>query len=198
MNDNELIAAIGTQIEAATANSGWAYEALQKDQPTQQGVPIAPTVFLQKMFDDHFGPQSSSNTYDAANRRFIAAEVQIVVTHFQISALVTQNPDDLSIPTASDVVNQVKLYLQHRETLKELRAAGIKGIQVKKVDNQPFVNDKERFEFHPTFGLEVQHERRIERTAPAVTSAVGKPSPIPDDNRVGLFPVPDSPGETFP
>lgn len=198
MNDNDLIDAISTKIEAATANSGWGYTVLQKDQPTQQGVPTAPTVFLQKLFDEHFGPQSSKSIYNSAAKIFDDFEVQIVVTHFQVSAIVGQDPENLSIPTASDVVNQVKLYLQHRSTIAELRQLGLKLIQVRKINNVPFTDDKDRFEFHPSFDVEIQHEREVNRSTPAATSAVGKVSPISGDNHVGVFPVPDSAGETFP
>lgn len=197
MNDNDLIDAVATKIEAATANSGWGYGVLQKQQPTQQGVPSSPTVFIQKLFDEHFGAQGSKSTYQGSGL-FSDAEVQIVVTHFQVSAIVGQDPEDLSIPTASDVINQVKLYLQHRSTMAEFRQIGLKVIQVKKINNQPFVDDKDRFEFHPSFDIEIQHERTVERNTPAVTSAIGKASPISGDNQVGTFPVPGSAGETYP
>lgn len=191
MNDNDLIDAIATKIEAATANSGWSYGALQKEQPTQQGVPSAPTVYLQKLFDDHFGSQGSRSAYNQTSKNFTDTEVQIVVTHFQVSAIVGQNPEDLTIPTASDVINQVKLYLQHRATIAELRLAGLKVIQVKRINNAPFVDDKDRFEFHPSFDIEIQHEREVKRTTPAISSVIGKVSPIPGDNHAGIFSVPD-------
>lgn len=180
MLDNQIIDAVATKIEAALAAAGWPYIVSQKTQPTQEGISNTPTVYIQKLFDQHYGPQSSTSTYNQTNKNFDSKENQIVITTFQITSLVTQNPEDLSIPTASDVVNFVKMYLQHRRTIAEFKLIGLNLIQSKRIMNNDFIDDKARFQLHPSFDVEIQHERSIIRTVPSVTSAQGDLYRVPD------------------
>jgi hypothetical protein len=91
MTDNELIAIVSGQIEAAIANAGWAFPVVQKDEPTNEGTPSGASVFLKKMFDDPYGwPMNSSVANGAAS--LSETTTQICEATFQISALVTQDP----------------------------------------------------------------------------------------------------------
>src|ERR1700676_1394800 len=92
MLDNDLINLVATQLEAASAAAGWNYIVLQKDQPTQQGIPTAPTVFFEKLFDNNHGWPMDSNVYQPVPNNFLETETQMVNTTFQISALVIQDP----------------------------------------------------------------------------------------------------------
>lgn len=187
MLDNALISAVADQIDAALALAGWDFIVSQKTQPTQQGVSTTPMVLIQKMFDQHYGGQISSLEYQAPSNDFNASETQIVITTVQISSLVLQNPEDLSIPTASDVSNHVKIFLQSRTTIETLRLQGLNVIQVAKIMNSDFVDDRDRFEMNPSFDIQIQHERTVITKVNSAASAVG-----------GIFAVPDSAGESFP
>lgn len=189
MNDNALIAAFGTQLETSITSAGWNYVVVQKDQPTQEGAPSGPTVFLEKLFDHDYGFPSVSNAYDSVNNIYTQTEKQIVETTFQISALVPQNPNDLSIPTAADVVKQVKLWIQSRVSIAALYDLNIAMLRVTDIRTNWFDDDSEQFENHPNFDIIVQHEDSITMVVPAAASAVGSPSPLPGYPGIGTFPV---------
>ncbi len=123
MTDNQLISVLSAQLETASANAGWNYPVLQKDQPTQQGVPYDPTIFFEKLFDYEYGYPMLRPTYQPntpQGKTFNNKEVQWIETTFQISAFVIQEPEDLSIPTASDVTSYLKRYLSGRPTMQAL------------------------------------------------------------------------------
>ncbi len=198
MLDNQLITLLSTQIDAALANAGWPYIVSQKVQPEQEGVPTTPTVFFQKLDDHEYGQQSSEFTYRPSPGDFEAKEMQVVVTMFQVTSLVIQNPSDLSIPTASDVLQQIKMYLQHRITMATMRAAGASLIRITDIRNPYFVDDKMRYEAHPSFDVHLQHERSVSRSIPAATSVIGAPSAIPGDLTTGVFPVISDASDSYP
>jgi hypothetical protein len=135
MLDNALINLLATSLEAASAAFEWNYIVVQKDEPTQQGIPTDPTIFFEKLFDTsrHFPMETYSvNALDAT--KLDDTEVQLVETVFQVSALVIQDPNNLSLPTASDVVNALRGFLISRNNadfrLRRLEIHTFKMIEI--------------------------------------------------------------------
>jgi hypothetical protein len=195
MRDNDLINLIATQIEASMASAGWNYVVIQKDAPDKQGIPTNPGVFLEKIGDHRYGHPVVKQTYRSVTDDFEETETQTMETTFQISALVIQNPNDITIPTASDVANYACMYMQSRTVIANLFQQGVSVLRVLDVRNPYFVDDRERFEGNPNFDLIVTHNKTITITVAAVEKVVGTPSSIPGDLTVGTFPVEDAPGE---
>lgn len=185
MNDNALITALSAQLVSSITSAGWDFIVVQKDQPTQEGVPSAPTVYLEKLFDHDYGFPIVSQSYDSDTNIYTQTEKQVVETTFQISALVPQNPSDLTIPTAADVVKQVKLWVQTRVTIAALMAQSISMYRVSEVRAEWFTDDSEQFENNPNFDIVLQHEDSVTMVIPAATSAVGKPSAVPSQDIQG-------------
>jgi hypothetical protein len=195
MNDNALIGVIATQLEAASASAGWNYAVVQKDQPTQEGIPTAPTIFFEKLFDVEYGfPMVSYPTYNQASNTFTQQEDQWTETHFQVSALVIQDVTNLSLPTASDVVNYMKQYINSRACLAQLKAAGVGILRITDIRNPYFKDDREVYEANPNFDVILQHKRTITASVGASNKVVG--ATVTGIQGQGVFPVIDNPGET--
>jgi hypothetical protein len=189
MLDNALIAILATQLEAASSTAGWGYLVAQKNQPSQEGVPTAPTIFFEKLFDHEYGYPMRTDTYQPTPDNYAHVETQVVETTFQISALVPQDPTDLTIPTASDVVGYMKLFIQNSITLAAFVSSQVSMLRVSEIRNPYAIDDKDRFEASPSFDLVLQHNRTITLSVPAAVKVVGQPSPAPGDNNAGTFPV---------
>lgn len=191
MKDNQLIDVLATKIEAAVAAAGWAFTVLQKNQPTQEGIPEAGSVWFEKISDYKYGSMKKSCVYRSQTNDFLETNTQVMETTFQISAFVIQDVSNLNLPTASDALNHVCLYLQSFQTIEALKQLGVSTMRVTDLRNPFFIDDNERFEGNPTFDIVLQHERTVEFITPAVSKVEGSPSPLPNDNTVGVFPVLD-------
>lgn len=189
MTDNQLIEVLATALEAASANAGWNYGVVQKDEPTTQGTPTAPTIFFEKLFDVAYGWAHTENTPNIPAKTFAETDTQVYETHFQISALVIQDPNDLTIPTASDVCNYMKQYLAHRTITAQFAAQGLGVLKVSEVRNPYFLDDRNMFEANPSFDIVFTHSRSITITIPGVDKIVGAISSF-DPKHQGTFPVP--------
>jgi hypothetical protein len=178
MLDNQLINLVATKLEAASASAGWNYIVVQKDQPTQQGVPTEPTIFFEKLFDIPFGWPMASDVYQAANNTFLETETQLYNTTFQISALVIQDPTNLELPTASDVANYMMQSLTSRSNILAFQQVGVSVLRVTSVRNPAFSDDRAMFEYNPNFDIVVTHNRTVSSTVNSVSTGT-----------IGLAPV---------
>lgn len=191
MHDNELIIAFSGLLEEASAMSGWNYQVIQQAASTQEGIPSTPTIFFQKLFDDAHGWPAAKNVYDRTADKFNESSTQVVETTMQVSALVIQDPMNLTLPTASDVVNYMHLYLSSRPTIKRMLKMGFSQYRVKNVRNPYFEDDRHRFEANPSFDVVLTHERQIIFDTPAVHVVEG--ALITGIYGQGTFPIPDNP-----
>lgn len=166
LNDNALIDLLATQLEAAVLHGGWSFIVEQKDQPTQQGVPSEGAVFFQKIQDRPYGSPMIRKVSNFPTMTFTEHNDQWYETTFQISALVTQNPENLTLPTASDVANYVKMYLASRASRMVLMQQNVGILRVTQVRDPAFQNDRERFEYHPNFDLTLTYQRTIDIVIP--------------------------------
>lgn len=190
MLDNALIDLFATQLEAASAQAGWNYLVLQKNQPTQEGIPTAPTIFFEKLFDKAYGwPEVSYEEYDPATNTFSQIEKQWTETTFQVSALVIQDPMNLSLPTASDVVNYMKLFTNSRASIKTLKAQAVSMLRITDVRNPIFRDERHVFEANPNFDVVLQHQRIIVNRVGATDTVIG--AVVNGFKGQGVFPVPD-------
>lgn len=191
MKDNDLIGLVATNLEAASAEAGWNYGVLQKDQPTQQGIPYAPTIFFEKLFDRAYGHPMVTYAYNASPNSFSETEDQIVETTFQISALVIQEPTDLSIPTASDVIHYMRAYLTSRAVIHTMVKQEVAIQKVTELRNPYFQDERHNYEANPSFDIVYIHQRPYVHVVGATNKVVGKI--IDGIAGQGTFPVPDNP-----
>ena len=171
MQDNALIDLLASRLEAATLAAGWLdvngqpYGVSQKEQPTQQGIPVVPQVFFEKLFDHAYGFPALSYSVDNSNPNapvMTETETRQIETTFQISALVPQDPTDLSIPTASDVVNAMHMFLSSRATIRLWQPQGVSILRVTApIQNTYFEDDRHRNAASPSFDIVLTHSQVI-------------------------------------
>lgn len=196
MTDNELIAIVAGRLAAASAAAGWDYDVIQKDQPTQQGIPYAPTIFFERLFDHEYGHPMVNYLYNppqapATQGTYDEVEEQIVQTTFQISALVIQDPEDLSIPTAADVVQYMKAYLTARPTIQFYKSQNCSILRVSEIRHPWNQDERHRFEGAPNFDIIFNYRRAIKFVVPATDIVEG--AIVSGIAGAGVFPVPDDP-----
>lgn len=91
-------------------------------------------------------------------------------TTFQMMTLATQNPSTPNQQTASDILNAIAYILQSDSTVQTLEAQGIGILRVTDIRNPPFVDDRDRFEFGPSFDFTLTHKQVISSTVPILQS----------------------------
>lgn len=178
MTDNQLIDIFATQLEAASAKAGWNYVVLQNYQPSQQGAPTAPAIYFEKLFDLEYGYPIVTYAYvppvePAVQGTYTQTEVQWVESTFQVSAQSIQDPTNLTIPTASDIVNYMKLYINSRAAMALFKTQGVGTLRVRDIRNPKFKDDRDIFEANPNFDVVLQYQRSITATIPATKIVQG-------------------------
>lgn len=173
MLDNQLIAAIVGIIRAGLTAAGTPYSTavvLQSFQPTQEGVPSVPSVFLHKLSDHRYGFLGRQDIYDEAHEIFTHTETQVYESMFQITTLVTQDPANVNQMTASDLANRVAAILQSDATIATLLTSDIQILRVTDVRNPYFTDDRDRNEANPSFDFTLTHKQIIISSTPVIES----------------------------
>lgn len=167
MTDNQLIASIILVLESQLAI--WSrtvgcepVEILQKQQPTKQGVPTAPTLFVEKLFDHRYGFTAVSYDEEAIVPEIDMMEEkedQKYLTTFQIAARMLQDPRNLQTVTASDLANIACSMLQSRYALQAFGNTKIEVLRVSDVRNSYDPDDQDRQEASPSFDIVLGYSR---------------------------------------
>jgi hypothetical protein len=184
--DNSLFALIADQLDAASALAGWNYLTVSRDQPSPEGAVTAGTIYLEKQFDNRYGWAQASDVYNPPNPdtppnpqgTYTKTELQWIESHFQISSMVIQNPSDLTIPTAKDVVEYLAAYLNSRVIVRQLAAQGVQVLKVSNVRNPWDKDDRDIYEATPSFDLTVYYQSSISFTIPATNVIQGTDIPV--------------------
>ena len=145
----------------------------QSNQPTQQGIPTAPTVYFFKVANKRYGFLGRMDNWDAMTSTMVHDERQYFESTFQVSALVLQNPATPNQYTASDLVNEVASIMQSDNTRDILNASGVGILRVTDVINPYFVDDRDNFEASPSFDFVLTYENLRPSTSPIVSEFHG-------------------------
>lgn len=169
----------------------------QANQPTQQGANSAPTIYLTKIGDKRIGTMARKAVWVPNEADSISTESGDIITEesgnpigiddglpptgtmvytqlqqyestFQLSALATQDPADLTGLTASDILNYAAWVMQSEDCITTLEAQGIGILRVADIRNPPFSDDRQRFEYIPSFDFTLTHKQTIVKTAPVI------------------------------
>lgn len=175
MTDNELLAILIGILDPAF--SGMA-DVLQANQPTQQGVPTGPAIFIAKLFDNRFGHVQRDDRWDEEQAKMVHTERVVLETTFQVSGLAIQDPADTSKPTASDLVRRAATVMQSSVTIEALQRNGLGILRITQIRNPYIVDDKQRFEASPSFDFV------ITRTETTITE-----TPVVETYEAAIYPV---------
>jgi hypothetical protein len=158
MTDNQLIQLFLPIIQGGLVNDGYTDVAVKQfNQPTQQGANSGPTVYFSKIGDRRYGFLRRNSTWQPLISQMTHVEEQSYETTFQIMALVRQNPSNISLPTASDLVNEVAAIMQSDNTLQILNNSDVGILRVMDIRNPYFTDDQDIFEASPSFDFTLVH-----------------------------------------
>lgn len=171
MGDNELFALIIEIIDAQKSVINLPdLEVLQNYQPLQQGALSGPAAYLAKLPGDRrYGSPYRNDTWNADDEIMVHTETQQYESTFQLEALVTQNPETPELPTASDVANRLAYALQSDYAIDTFNAANVGLLRVTDIRNLPFKNDRDQFQFAPSFDFVLTHKQTFVTESPVVT-----------------------------
>lgn len=114
-------------------------------------------------------PQISSQSYDGIGGLKNMTTQQYETT-FQIMTLATQNASTPNQYTASDILNAIAYILQNDSTIQTLEAQGIGILRIIDIRNPPFIDDRDRYEYGPSFDFTLTHKQIITSQAPILQS----------------------------
>jgi hypothetical protein len=177
MTDKELFALLITTLQTGLTAQSLSVGIQQNYQPTQEGAPSGPTIFLQKIGDHRYGFPSRVVAYSSPGVSTLT-ETQLYESRFQFDALAIQDPSDTSGPTASDLLNWAAMIFQGEAAIATLAANQVGVLRVTDI-RQPFFRDeKERFEASPSFDLIVRYPRVMVTSIPSTKLFAGTVDPV--------------------
>ena len=174
MYDNELNILIKSVIDAGLVARGFtgdtAIPVKQSYQPTNQGANTEPTIYFHKLPDHRYGFLKRKSVWDQEEEIMVHTEAQWYESTFQINALATQNPKDPTALTANDIVNIVASIIQGDAGRGAFQTAGVGILRISEIRNIPFLDDRDRYEYEPSFDFTLTHEQVIISASPVITT----------------------------
>ena len=133
----------------------------QGAQPRQQGTPTGPVIFMTKLPDYRYGSRGVEDRWDEDEEKQFHTETQQYESTFQLNCLSPQDPDNDAQPTQSDILNYAAYIMQSQATIARLQAQGIGVERVTQVRNMPFQDERDRYEFSPSFDFVLTHKQIV-------------------------------------
>lgn len=173
MNDNDLIELFLPIItDGLTANGYSGVTVQQNYEPTMQGINSGPTVYFFKVGDHRYGFTKREDVLPSPDSPiFTHTETQQYETTFQVSALVTEDVNNISY-TASDLVNIVAAILGSDNARNIMQDQNVEILRITEVRNPYFIDDRDRYEADPSFDFTLTYLRAIIATTPIVTQPI--------------------------
>lgn len=163
MNDNELFAAIRTELLSQFTIQGLAdIQVKRSHQPTQQSTTEEKVIVIHRVGN----PQVGGGLIYQNN---IRAEQRLKRAVFQFSGFSQANPENINSFTASDLVNTASDLIQSYQAIRNLQAQGVNIERITDIRPSYFSNDKDRFESSPSFDLTVNYQHIYENVISEVT-----------------------------
>jgi hypothetical protein len=147
-----------------------ATEVVQANQPTSQGAPSGPAILFAKLFDGMVGWPQRKDVYNAETGLFDHVESQQVATTYQFSALARVASDDLTSPSAADLLGAAGAALRSDTMMAALRGKGVGVLRVGEIRNTPVQNEQGEYESNPSFDVVLTHRVAYVETVPALAA----------------------------
>jgi hypothetical protein len=120
----------------------------------------------------------ASETMKCLPSNMVHTEITQFETTFQFSALATQNPANTSQLTAADILNYARYVLQSQPSIATLEAQGVGVYNINQVRNPAFMDDRDNFEYSPSFDVTFTHKQIIITATPAVLTEIVQILPV--------------------
>lgn len=169
MLDNELIQVFYPILMNGFIDYGITIKIRQSFQPTQTGTETNPVLTFFKVSDKRYGWQRKFSYWDEDLLEMKHLERQIYESTFQISGLSAQDPTKINSLTSSDLVNTASSIIQSDATIDELKKNGVGILRVTDIRNTPFSDDRDQFEFSPSFDVILRHIQERTISVPDIT-----------------------------
>lgn len=176
--DNTLIQLFLPIIKNGLVADGFTNVVVQQsNQPTQQGIPTAPTVYFYKTATKRYGFLGRYDKWNVNTGRMDHRESQYYETTFRIQTLVLQSPKAPSY-TAADLADEVASLLQSDNARATMNAQGVGILRITDISNGYFKDDRDNFEAIPAFDFTLLYLNDRFSTTPIV-----------DTYQYGIYPV---------
>ncbi len=142
----------------------------QSNQPTMQGINTNPTVYFYKTGNKRYGYLGRYDRWNSMTSTMVHTEHQYYECTFNVAALVLQNPLDITIPTASDLVNEVACIMQSDNTRYILNQSDVGILRIQNIVNPYFFDDRDNFEASPSFEFTLLYENIRTSTTPIISA----------------------------
>lgn len=180
VSDKEILVLMIALLKEGILHFGWDYPVVQKQQPTQQGLPFGDldnpndgAVFIERLDDDNYLFKELKQTHNPSDHTFSETESQIAETTFQMSAIVPQNPSDTTRPTAADVAKALRMWMTSRYVMRKLTAQKFNILPPRALKNAWFVDDTGRNQAHAHFDYVLTYISADTIIKPAAISVSG-------------------------
>lgn len=139
-------------------------------QPTTQGR-VTRCLYFWSLPDTPVGAQYRSEKVDPNTLLLTTAENQQIASSFQAGVLTPDDPSDLNQKTAKDLTVLARMIVSSAYFVAAIRSGGAGGIRdVSAVRNPQFVNDRDEYEFNPSFDFTVTHKQSIIQLTDSIDS----------------------------
>ncbi len=173
MLDAELQALVRAKLLAALPARGLPTAlVIPSDQPRNQGRQNGTAIYFKKVFERRIGSRKISSAWDEDLEAMVETETQAMESTYQFNAMVeiTDPADDMVI-TSGDVVKKTAAIMQSPSFQKEILAEGINVLRISEVRNMSVKNDREQFEYVPSFDITFTYADIFAQEIRAIDSA---------------------------
>jgi hypothetical protein len=170
MRDNALFILLREQILQGFSERGFGNVGVNQNyQPTQQGRPNQSTVFMTKILDKRHGSRRIDERFDVEKKAIVREEAQVIESTFQFAALALErDPSDDDEYTAADILKTVASILQSPDFIEAMGKKAVQILRVTDLRTVPIDNDRNRFEFEPSFDAILTHTDIFKKAIPSL------------------------------
>lgn len=176
MKDNPLVSAVRSALKSRLAASSYglsAVEVKQFSQPTPQGVPTGPVVFMNRIMKNRVGHPQRKEDWNPDTEQFDYIESVQYESTFQFTASAPQDPANDTEFTADDYLSAAAAALQSDPVLISLRAQGIGVLRIGAIRGGFAIGDDGNPEEQPSFDVVFTHrDTTTDVLAPVVSQEI--------------------------
>jgi hypothetical protein len=171
MKDNALFIFLRSFLLEALPARGFSDVLVKQSyQPQQQGRASQSAVYLHKILDRRYGSRAVKEFFDKENGVMTRTEEQVIETTIQFNALASpRDPADDDEMTAADILKAVAACLQSPDFIYAGKEAGVQALRIQEIRNTPVQNDRDQFEFEPSFDAVFTHADVFTQTIESIT-----------------------------
>jgi len=170
MTDNEFWVIMQGTLQAALDDSPLvpAPDLSEAFQPRQQGADENPIAFFHTISSKRYGWQKKKDVFNVGDDDFDTEESYILERVIQVSAMVYEDPADLSKSTAYDIVDQIAGKLQTRIVRTSLLASNIGILRITDIRTPYGKDESDRNVLTPNFDFTVNYRQSVTYKTPAL------------------------------